>query len=61
MGIGILQIGYKGIGRGWCKTIQGTPNCRLVGVVDPDDEARQLAAPETGACAFGSVAEAKAS
>ena len=60
MGIQVLQVGYKGIGRGWCSTIEKTEACQLTGVVDIDVAARKLAESERNVPAFPSTAEAKA-
>ena len=57
----LLEIGYKGIGRRWCKIIQGTSNCQFVGIVDTDEEVRWLAKTETGIPVLSSIEVAKTS
>lgn len=57
----ILEVGYKGIGRWWCKTIQDTSDCELAGIIDTDEEVRRSAESETGVPVFSSVEEAKTS
>lgn len=57
----IIEIGYKGIGQSWCRTIQASTDCQLVGIVDTDEEVRLLAESATSRPVFSSIAEAKAS
>lgn len=60
MSIKILEVGYKGVGRAWCSTIEKTPACQLSAIVDINEEIRKLAESERNVPAFSSVAEAKA-
>jgi len=60
MSISILEVGYKGIGRSWCSTIERTPDCQLSGIIDIDEGVRKLAESEKRVPVFPSIAEAKA-
>ena len=60
MSISILEVGYKGIGRSWCSTIEGTLDCQLNGIVDIDEGVRKLAESERHVPVFPSITEAKA-
>ena len=59
MSIDVIEIGYNGIGRSWCRTIQKFEACELVGIVDIDADIRAEAETAVGVPTFETVASAQ--